>query len=65
MFMELTIIFISDNAESIKQRLLIWNYYNLRTAGNMLNTLENYVMEWSFKKNFFNSENQDLETISG
>lgn len=65
MFVELTIIFISDNAESIKQRLLIWNYYNLRTAGNMLNTLENYVMEWSFKKNFFNSENQDLETISG
>ena len=65
MFMELTIIFISDNAESIKQRLLIWNYYNLRTAGNMLNTLENYVIEWSFKKNFFNSENQDLETISG
>ena len=65
MFVELTIIFISDNAESIKQRLLIWNYYNLRTAGNMLNTLENYVIEWSFKKNFFNSENQDLETISG
>ena len=65
MFMELTIIFISDNAESIKQRLLIWNYYNLRTAGNMLNTLENYVIELSFKKNFFNSENQDLETISG
>ena len=65
MFVELTIIFISDNAESIKQRLLIWNYYNLRTAGNMLNTLENYVLEWSFKKNFFNSENQDLETISG
>ena len=65
MFMELTIIFISDNAESIKQRLLIWNYYNLRTAGNMLNTLENHVIELSFKKNFFNSENQDLETISG
>jgi len=65
MFVELTIIFISDNAESIKQRLLIWNYYNPRTAGNMLNTLENYVIGLSFKQNFFNSENQDLETISG
>ena len=65
MFVELTVIFISDNAESIKQRLLIWNYYSPGTAGNMLNTLEKYVIELSFKQNFLNLENQDLETISG
>ena len=64
-FVELTIIFISDNAESIKQRLLICNYYSPRTAGNMLNTLEKYVVELSFKQDFFNLENQDLKTISG
>ena len=43
MFVELTVIFISDNAESIKQRLLIWNYYSPGTAGNMLNTRQGVV----------------------
>lgn len=64
MFVELTVIFISDNAESIKQRWLIWNY-SPGTAGNILNTLEKYVTELSFKQNFLNLENQDLETIRG